>query len=239
MIAEEKLLEALKNGVGRTRSLMADLTEYHGGPVETEYLLTSDLAREFLERGYLVSVEGLNRNFCSALSSDHPVKARWLLGAKRTDVVVGDVLAPDILIEVKIRVKGHSAISDDLRKICKTIGLMKASRQRTIIGASVFQFYLSSTRVRCTRDQFVSAVVDFETQLRSDLACSSGRYEDFSLELVSLMATPQDGIVDDEIDHDFDGTPMLGRKGHTTRYYAVLVKHRLYGQSSPTSFAKR
>jgi hypothetical protein len=40
-----RLLSALRKGVQRSVDLIARITEYHGGPVTTEYMLTSDIAR--------------------------------------------------------------------------------------------------------------------------------------------------------------------------------------------------
>lgn len=233
---EAMLIDALRAGVSRTRRFIDQLTEYHGGPVETEYLLTSDLMREFLDRGREISVEGLNRDACSALASSEPYAARAILKRKRTDVVVGDKLIPDALIEVKIRISRHTGIAADLRKICSTIDLMKPSRQRSIIGASVFQMHLKATRRRWERAHFELAVKEFETQMKADLGTPIDRYENYDLELVDLMASASDGIVDREIIHDHDGAPMVGESGHATRYYAVIVKHRIYGSAPPSNY---
>jgi hypothetical protein len=233
VINEIDLINALRAGSARTRDFIAQLTDYHGGPTETEYLLTSDLAREFLDRHYEVSVEGLNRSFCTVLTSPDPAQARRTLKGKRTDVVVGHRIAPDALIEVKIRISRYAGLATDLRKLRDTIDLMKPARQRAILGISLFQMHLKSTRSRFERAHFESDVRKFESRLRAELVAHGDLYKKYKLTLVDLMAHPTDGIVDQAIEEDSDGTPILGEKGHATRYYAIVMKHHLYG-SAPT-----
>jgi hypothetical protein len=94
----------------------------------TEYLLTADIAREFTERDYPVTVECHNRMFVNAITGLKAAQPRKLLRSKRTDVAVIDAgLIPLALIEVKIRVKKHRAIKGDLDKITNTMSLLKAN----------------------------------------------------------------------------------------------------------------
>lgn len=65
---EDEVLEALAKGVRRTSDLIRQAAEYHGGAVRTEYLLTADIAREFIERHFQVKVECLNRSLVNALT---------------------------------------------------------------------------------------------------------------------------------------------------------------------------
>jgi hypothetical protein len=44
-MTESDLLSLLCSGVKRSSDLIAQITDYHGGPVTTEYILTSDIAR--------------------------------------------------------------------------------------------------------------------------------------------------------------------------------------------------
>jgi hypothetical protein len=67
-IDENAFLEALTRCVARTTNLIAKATDSHGGPVMTEYLLTADIAREFIEPGYPVTVECPNRTFVNAMT---------------------------------------------------------------------------------------------------------------------------------------------------------------------------
>lgn len=54
-IDENQFLEVLRSGVARTTDLIAKATDYHGGPVMTEYLVTADIARECIEKGWPVT----------------------------------------------------------------------------------------------------------------------------------------------------------------------------------------
>jgi hypothetical protein len=236
MITEATLLEMLRAGTERTRAFIARLTDYHGGPAETEYLLTVDIAREFLDRNREVGVEGLNRSFCTALTSLNSKQAYKTLKGKRTDVVVGQLLNPEVLIEVKIRISRYAGIAGDLRKLRDTIDFMKPAYQRGILGASLFQMHIKPTRARWRHAHFVLAVGEFEKRLRNDLHAHAHIYPNFILTLHDLMASPTDGIVDQAIEEDGDGTPMLGEKGHATRYYAIIIKHRLYGSKPASTF---
>lgn len=231
------LLDVLRAGVRETQNFMAELTDYHGGPVTTEYLLVSDLTREFLKRRQDVGVEGLNRRFCNALTSNDPSSAAKALKCKRTDIFVGGELAPKAIIEVKIRISRYAGIARDLQKIPDTISHMNPNFQRMILGASVFQMHIKPTSYRCKKKHFVPLVEAFEKKLRGDLAQYEDDFTDYSLELKSLMATATDGIVDQELDEDIDGTQTVGRKGHATRYYAIIMKHILYGSTAPSNFS--
>lgn len=84
-IDENAFLEALTHGVARTSNLIAQATDYRY-PVMTESLLTGDIAREFIERGYPVTVECHNRMFVNAMTGLKAAQPRNLLRSKRTDV---------------------------------------------------------------------------------------------------------------------------------------------------------
>jgi len=231
-MTEDQLLEGLRDGVNLTRDFMAELTDYHGGPAETEYLLTSDIARAFLAKRYPVSVELLNRKCCSLLTSTDAKAARKALKGSRTDVVVGDPLAPDALIEVKIRIARYSGIVKDLRKLCATITWMTPLRQSKIMGVSLFQLHIAKTTRRSSRADFLKEVRGREAKFVAALKSHAAGFPDFQLTLKSLLQNPDDGIADADEDHD----------GHATRYYAVIIRHKLYGQTftavPETAFAR-
>jgi hypothetical protein len=146
-IEKNAFLEALKHGVARTANLIATATDYHGGPVMTEYLLTADIAREFIERDYPVTVECHNRMFVNAMTGLKAARPGKLLRSKRTDVAIVELgLIPLALIEVKIRVKKLRAIKGDLDKITTTMSLLKANFAAKVIGAVVFQVHIPGTK---------------------------------------------------------------------------------------------
>ena len=55
-ISDTVFINILKGGVQRTSRFMRELTDFRGGPVKTEYVLTTDIAREFLAQKYGVRV---------------------------------------------------------------------------------------------------------------------------------------------------------------------------------------
>jgi hypothetical protein len=65
-ITDAELLATLKEGVKTATDVIARVTDYRGGPVTTEYLLTADISRELIEQDYQVKVECLNRNSSTA-----------------------------------------------------------------------------------------------------------------------------------------------------------------------------
>jgi len=79
-------------------------------------------------------------------------------------------------------------------------------------------------------------VSKFENRLRAELVAHADLYKNYLLTLIDLMADSNDGIIDQSIEEDGDGTPMLGEKGHATRYYAIVMKHRLHGSASHSNF---
>ncbi len=87
-ISESDFLEVLQDGTKRTTDFMAHLTEYHGGPIKTEYILTADIARAFLVKGHEVRVEKINRHLVNGLTKRKGWKPRRKFGAQRSDVAV-------------------------------------------------------------------------------------------------------------------------------------------------------
>lgn len=235
-VSETDLIDGLKAGVRRTRKFMAQVTDFHGGPAETEYLITTDIARAFLDRQQEVCVEALNRDFCHALASNAVREARVSLGLQRTDVALGDHLMPSALIEVKIRVRSLGGIVGDLNKMISTMVWMKPSRHRSILAASVFQVYAPATKKRWEREHFEKAVARTERKLEAELKVFAVGRPDFEFRLHRLH-DPADGIEDFSLEETEDGLLSYGQPGHAVSYYAVIIKHRLHGTSGPTSLA--
>lgn len=104
-IDEARFIELLSKGVGRTADFMAMLTNYHGGPTETEYILTADIARAFAEEDYEVGVEVKNRSLLNGATQRRSAPSRSELGSIRTDVaVVSSGIVPQAMIEVSTSV---------------------------------------------------------------------------------------------------------------------------------------
>jgi hypothetical protein len=93
-----------------------------------------------------------------------------------------------------------------------------------------------TTKSRSRRSHFEAAVKKFASRLRGEHEAHADRYENYKLALVDLMDNSSDGIVDQALEEDFDGSPMPGEGGHATRYYAVVIKHDLYKSAGPANF---
>jgi hypothetical protein len=231
-ISEQTFLEGLKAGVKNTADLMFRATEFHGGAVQTEYLLTADIAREFIERGIEVKVECLNRNLVNAATAPAGTfaKRRKKLGSKRTDVALVQDFVPLAMIEVKIGIRKLTGIKEDLKKIASSMRLMQVKFAKNVIGASVFQVHLDTTRYRYEEKHFREAIRKLESDLNSTLK-TYGRYRPgFAFSMHSLQA-PNEGFAEPEEDQDGDGELIIGRPRHVTRYYAILM--RCTRQKSP------
>lgn len=216
------LLDALTKGVARTTGLIARLTEYHGGPVETEYLLTSDIARELVEREHDVRVECLNRRLVNAMTKRKGVKPKKVLGSKRTDVVVMNNFVPAAIIEVKIRIGSFDGLKADLNKITHTMSLMNGSCSAKVIGVSVFQVHIPGGAKRLKVEDFKDEVRRVEDNIKSGVAAYGAAHPDFKFQMHSLQSE-DDGIVG--CDLEFIGDEFVwGVDGHATRYHAILIR---------------
>lgn len=222
-IDEKDFLEALKRGVARTTHLIAKTTDYRGGPVMTEYLLTADISREFIEQEYPVTVEYPNRDFVNVRTGLKAAQPRKVLRSKRTDVaIVADGLIPLALIEVKIRVKKLRAIKLDLDKIATTISLLKANFAAKVIGAVVFEVHIRGTRSRSYEADFKSAALAVESALKAELDIYAKSRQDFRFTIHPLQ-TDDGGIFEREIE-GFGEDAAWGAHGHATRYHAIIIR---------------
>jgi hypothetical protein len=104
---------------------MAKLTEYRGGPIETEYILTADLARAFLTCDCEIKIEYLNRSLLGPLvCQDDTLKKK--LGSRRTDIAITySGIIPRSLVKLKIRANHFNRVKCDLDKIIITMSAMK------------------------------------------------------------------------------------------------------------------
>jgi hypothetical protein len=199
---EALFLEILASGISETKNLMARLTEFHGGKVDTEYIMTVDIARAVVESGHEVKVECKNRHLVNALVAKKGFNVWKLLRGKRTDVAItSSKIFPLALIEVKIRVSQLKHIKEDLDKISTTVRLMTASAAAKVIGAAVFQVHVNASSGRFHEHEFKAAVVAIEGRLTKQLADYAKAHPDFSYRLAPLQG-PDDGIQGTAIEHD-------------------------------------
>jgi hypothetical protein len=101
-MTESELLSLLRNGVKRSSGLIAQITDYHGGPVTTEYILTTDIARELIEKGHQVKIEYLNRYFANGMTirKSGPLPKGFLRSAEKFHAIkesgpIPETLCPD------------------------------------------------------------------------------------------------------------------------------------------------
>lgn len=206
---------------------MARVTEYHGKPVTTEYLLTADCAREFMENDYEVRVEAIYHRLATALTGDtdwYPAMYNQF-GKRRADIaLMHDEHFLNAVIEIKIGASSLKSLIYDLGKITKCFSFFNLKYRSQLIGASIFQVHVAghdrSWEIKSIRRSFARKI----TKIRAGLATHATMNTRFNFRMISLQS-PCDGIVEREIENDpSSGERTLGQHGHITRYYAIIVR---------------
>lgn len=223
-ISESEFLEILQDGIKRTTDFMAQLTEYHGGPIKTEYILTADIAKAFLAKRHEVRVEKINRHLVNGLTKRKGWKPRRKLGAQRSDVAVTHAgLVPLALVEVKIGVgKSISKIRKDLEKMANVIEFLNPKYAARVRAASVFQVHVAGRATDTTVERLKHKIEKIEKAISKELKEFQRDWPDFAFSLEPLM-NELEGFVPTAIEFEDDGSKVLGENGHATRYYAVIV----------------
>jgi hypothetical protein len=223
-IAEARFIELLSKGVGRTFDLMAMLTDYHGGPTATEYILTADIARAFAEEGYEVGVEVKNRTLVNGSTQRRSAPPRSELGSIRTDVaVVSSDVVPQAMVEVKIGVgKSLRPLRADLCKIVGTILRMRAKIAANVRAASVFQIHIQGKKYDTDTSYLQNKMKAIEDSLRAQLVAFGKDWPDFTFRLEPLQGA-QVGFTGTSVEIEDENTSVLGKRGHATRYYAIVI----------------
>jgi hypothetical protein len=236
-MTDQELLDALRAGVRRSSDLIARITDFHGGPITTEYMLTSDIARELIDRHYEVAVEYLNRKFANGMTVRRSGPPPKKFGSKRTDVAVlyGDLL-PIAMIEVKIGVKTLKGIEKDLIKITATIDALKSRYASRVWGAVVFQIHIPGSEDRYEDDHFRASIAKTEKRIKAGLAAHAKSHSGYDFGFHSLQSQDE-GYRARELEPDGDGFAW-GQDGHATRYYAVLIKSRVASPKPPRTVAE-
>jgi hypothetical protein len=236
-MTQRGLLSSLRKGVKRSSDLIAQITDYHGGPVTTEYMLTSDIARELIEQGQQVEVEYLNRKFANGMTirrSGLPLKK---FGSKRTDVaVLYSDFVPLAMIEVKIGIKTFRGIEGDIVKITDTIAALKPQYACRVWGAAVFQVHIAGSKERYEDKHFRTSVAETDKTIKAGLAEHAKAHAGYNFGFHSLQS-PDEGYTARELEPDGDGYAW-GQHGHATRYYVVLIKSRIARPKPPRTIAE-
>ena len=240
IISEKDFLDILRSGIDRTSDYMHQLTNYHGGPTTTEYILTSDIARAFLEKGHEVHVEYLNRNIANGYAKKEG-KSHSIIkfGKKRTDVVVThSKLLPRAMVEIKIGIRNTlGLIKQDLEKIAGTLEYLKAGIAAEVRAAVVFQTYIAGSSNDFEITNLKKRMIKREDKLKASLAKFGAGWPQFTFELTPLQ-DGNSGYSPTQVYEHPEEEWEIGENGHVTRYYAIIIKSLRVEQSNQPSWRR-
>lgn len=225
---EGVFIEILKAGVRSCQDYMMRLTDYHGAPATTEYLLTADIARAFLDNGYPAEVEFLYRKLVTAMNMD---KNRPLttFGKTRADVAVVTDGIPKAIVEVKISGTGQSLglAKDDLTKVARLMKAYGPKSARSICAAVIFQTSFASRAGQEAEHIDTTSHLEklhrVEQDLRTELAAFASSDDEVSYELIGLLE-PHSAVTATQKYESPDDTSELGQAGHVVQYHAVILR---------------
>jgi hypothetical protein len=221
---QQGYLDAVRAGVANAESFMAELTDYHGGEVKTEYLITVEIAKALLRVCPDVALEYLINQVKGHILVHDP-KKKFTLGSRRFDVAVLDAVAPVFIVEIKIGVRRlDGELRKDLRKIVDYLDCLTPSYVARALGACVFQTHVEALKER-DLERTKRRVHKLERKINDGLKAFTAEHPEFEFDWMPFQG-PDERISDDEVIADVDWTPMLGRRGHATRYHAILVRRR-------------
>jgi hypothetical protein len=217
------ILRLIKAGIKNSNALMNRLTEYHGGPITTEYLLTGDIARALLDR-FDVGVEVHYKHLINIMNSS--VGGKLTFSNTRADVVVRpDVIStPDAVIEIKIGVTRFRKISNDITRIIRYFNALKPGHFQKSLGIVAFQIYSPAHKDWYDEVKVLAKAHKIEDELKRELAKFSLGYPDFHLRWLSFQSK-NSGAASRELEgHPGDPSASWGRAGHAIRHHAIIVK---------------
>lgn len=236
-ISKANPLKSLCKGIQRAYSVIAQVTDYHGGPITTEYMLTSDIGRELIEQNYDVRIEYANRRMVNSMTRRADGVSSQSFGSQRADIaVLRDHFSPLAIIEVKIGVKTLRSVRGDLSKMVTTIDALKPQYASQVWGVSIFQVHVKGSPRRRTEAHLRRAFGKTLNRLHRELRDYARTQTSYKFGLHSLQ-TRMGGIVPTEIEEEFDGSRSLGRDGHVTRYYAIIIRSLTPIPQQPLTFS--
>lgn len=239
-ISEQDFLGILRSGINSTSDYMHQLTNYHGGPTTTEYILTSDMARAFLEKGHEVHVEYLNRNIANGyVRREGEPHSKIQFGRKRTDIVVmHSKLNPISIIEIKIGIKNKlGLLKKDLKKIIETLECLKAVFAMRVRAATVFQTHIKGSVDDFTIENLKRKMSTREDKLRAELKVFAKNWPQYTFDLVSLQGDNSGYSGTEVFAHPAEDWE-IGESGQVTRYYAVIIKSLREEQSNQPAWQR-
>jgi hypothetical protein len=217
-------LEQLRLGIEASKQLMAFQTEYHGGPVQTEYILTADAARSLADRFSTdVAVECPYRDLVNPLNAQQLKKS--VFRGTRADVTVKNSLNPPVaVIEFKIRVRRFADIQGDISKISRLLSAFKPNLCDQTLGIAAFQAHVPARENWITKDRVLAKAKIVESKLKADLSTYAAQHPDFTFDWHEFQG-PDEGAMGRELDGSPDDPDAAwGKRGHATRYHAVLIR---------------
>lgn len=235
--------DLVRQGVATTDAYLHELTDYHGGPLKTEYVLTTDIARALLAGQQKVGTE-----FLANKVKDHlyyrAKQASFTLGSRRFDVVALDPVGlPQLAVEIKIGVDSLKKLEGDLRKIIDFLESARAGFATRFLGLVVFQVH-RGTRKHGELARISKGVARLEKGLKQQLATFAKGWSAYELAMMSFQG-PNERIYDDEVEVEEDGLKTLGRTCHATRYHAIVIRKTVttaeleFDRTTPEYLAKR
>lgn len=222
-LSEKNLLSCVKSGINNSQSFIDRLTEYHGGPIGIEYILTTDIARALLDKFDTVSVEHHYARLLNALSA--PSANRKLFRSTRADVVViNDLHPPPLVVEIKIRVRKFEDIKSDVQRIMRLLNAYKPSLAQRSLGIVVFQVHLYGRKNWLESDRILRQIKIIEGKISNQFNSFADSHSDFEFQWWPFQE-PDAGAVGRELDGDpSDPDAAWGRVGHAVRYHGILLR---------------
>ena len=216
-----KVFEAVREGIARSKGLIEKLTNYHGGPVETEYILTTDIAHALVDRFDGVSVECKYRNLVNLHTGILPLAK---FKSHRADLAVANGIdPPTAVIEIKIRVRRFNDIYHDVCRLSRLLRAINARYREYTLGLVIFQISVRGRLNWYKPERILTAVREVEGRIEEDVRKYSAQQPDLEIEWMPLQG-PDEGVIGRELEGGPDDPEASwGRTGHGTRYHLLKV----------------
>lgn len=240
---QEVQFDLVRKGVAATDAYLHQLTDYHGGPLKTEYVLTTDIARALLAGQKMVATE-----FLANTVKDHVYyrdkQASFTLGSRRFDVAAFDPAGlPELVVEIKVGVGSLKKLEGDLRKIIDFLESARPGFANRCLALIVFQVHRGSKK-HCQLTRISKEVTELENALKQQLATFANGWSGYEFAMMPFQG-PNDRISDDEVELEEDGSKVLGRASHATRYHAIAIRKTVttaeleFDNTTPEYLARR
>jgi hypothetical protein len=170
-VTKANLITLIESGAKLHQSEAMAANDYRPNRSTTEYLLTAAIMRAALKESEHVSVEMLCRKLVNVITSSASSEVRKSFGKKRFDILIGEALNPQAIVEVKIGVRSGKKLLDDVNKILKVTASLDRMRVPAI-GMLVFEIDVPGSGTVAIEQDFKSEFERLYSIVKSDL-CSS------------------------------------------------------------------